>query len=71
MTRRDCPKCQGTMAEGFIKDMGHGAIYASEWVEGAPEQSFWTGGVKARGKEQRPVITFRCEKCGFLEFYAK
>lgn len=66
----DCPKCRGVMEEGFIKDESYGMSYASLWVEGAPETSFWTG-TKTKGKEQLVVRTFRCTNCGYLESYAK
>lgn len=66
----ECPKCRGKMEEGFIKDQSHGAVYSSKWVEGAPEESFWTG-TKTRGKLQVQVTTYRCTGCGYLESYAK
>ena len=70
MVSIECPKCRGKMEEGFIKDQAHGAVYASKWVEGQPEQSFWTG-TKTRGKHQVQIITYRCVGCGYLESYAK
>ena len=70
MSRPACPKCRSTMEEGFIKDQGHGTVHPSQWVEGAPETSFWTG-IKTRGKEQFAVATYRCSSCGYLESYAK
>jgi hypothetical protein len=66
----ECPKCHGRMEEGFIKDEGHGYIYTSKWVEGAPETSFWSG-TKTSGKEQIHITSYRCEACGYLESYAK
>jgi len=57
------------MEEGFILDNTHGARLQSEWIEGAPEISWWTG-IKLRGKEQHPIVTFRCARCGYLESYA-
>jgi hypothetical protein len=67
----ECPKCRGKMEEGFIKDEAdHGSVHASKWVEGAPENSFWTG-TKTRGKKQVQVITYRCPGCGYLESYAE
>ncbi len=68
MSTPECPKCRSTMEGGFIKDQGSGTVQ-SEWVEGAPETSFWTG-IKTRGKEQFPVATYRCSSCGYLESYA-
>jgi len=65
-----CPKCQGSMSEGFVIDHTHGSRAASNWVEGPPERSFWTG-VRLRGKTQLPISAWRCTSCGFLESYAK
>jgi lipopolysaccharide biosynthesis regulator YciM len=58
------------MEEGFVKDESQGAVYTSKWVEGAPEESFWTG-TKTRGKKVVQIITYRCAECGYLESYAK
>lgn len=66
----ECPKCKGKMDEGFIVDEGHGHKYASNWVEGPPEKSFWQG-IKTRGKKKVQVKAFRCKVCGYLESYAK
>ena len=66
---RVCVKCGGEMEEGFVLDNTHGARLQSGWVEGAPEPSFWTG-LKLKGKEQIPITTFRCRRCGYLESYA-
>ena len=41
-----------------------------KWVEGEPERSFWQG-LKTRDREQHPVRTFRCARCGYLESYAR
>jgi hypothetical protein len=63
------------MIQGFIPDYhSHGATYAEGWIEGQPKKSFWTRvkplKTKAPTDEAIPIGTFRCEKCGFLEFYA-
>ena len=58
------------MVEGFIADYTHGAIRPSDWVEGEPVKSFWSG-TKIRDKKQYKVETYRCENCGYLESYAK
>jgi hypothetical protein len=70
MTEPSCPKCRVAMDRGFVVDKDYGVKYAAEWVEGAPERSFWTG-VKTRGKDQFPVQVYRCPICGFLESYAR
>jgi hypothetical protein len=67
-----CAKCGSTMEEGYLPDRGHRASYAhpSQWVAGAPERSIWFG-VKRGGRRNRPVATFRCTRCGYLESYAR
>ena len=66
-----CPKCDGNMVQGFIVDNAHmGARMVAHWVEGSPEKSFWLG-TKVPADLCFPVGTFRCEKCGFLESYAR
>ena len=68
--KTECPRCRQRMVEGFVRDQDSGSSYASKWVEGAPEKSFWTG-TKTAGKKQVPVATYRCTGCGYLESYAK
>jgi predicted nucleic-acid-binding Zn-ribbon protein len=63
-----CPKCNGTMEVGFILEGGEGR-FVSEWVEGAPEFSFWTG-LKTSNRRKLEVTTYRCARCGYLESYA-
>lgn len=66
-----CPKCNGEMAQGFIVDGSQeSGRRVSNWVEGAPETSFWYG-TKAPEEKSVPVGTFRCSACGFLESYAR
>ena len=67
-----CPKCSGHMEAGFILDRGAGAANAqAKWLEGVPTPSFWPGDrVKMQGRRPLPVITFRCDGCGYLESFA-
>ncbi|MCA9382502.1 hypothetical protein KC660_03795 [Candidatus Dojkabacteria bacterium] len=60
-----CPKCEGQMMKGFIVDRGHyNGKMISTWIKG------WKwGGLTVDGK-QTGVMTYKCEKCGFLESYA-
>jgi len=72
MTNRSivCPKCNAAMEEGFIPDLTqYNAKTVSQWVEGAPERSIWTG-IKTKGREKFQVTTYRCAGCGYLESYA-
>ncbi len=72
MSELVCPKCNAAMERGFVVDhTDRSTGYAApEWAEGAPELSFWTG-VKMGNKERHPVETFRCQRCGYLESYAR
>jgi Domain of unknown function (DUF6487) len=63
-----CPKCKGTMMQGYILELGD-MLSATMWIEGRPEKSFFFG-TKLRGREQHPIQSFRCAICGFLESYA-
>jgi predicted RNA-binding Zn-ribbon protein involved in translation (DUF1610 family) len=63
-----CLRCGTEMEEGFVPDRA-AAVFVPSWVRGQPEKSFWTG-TKISTKEQYPIRTFRCPKCGCLESYA-
>ena len=66
-----CPKCSGSMAEGFIVDQGdYGAAHVSTFQAGTPRRSFWSG-LKQSKEDQAEVSTLRCNRCGYLESYAK
>lgn len=65
-----CPKCSGKMQEGFMLDRQDALRQVSTWVEGTPEKSLWTG-IRLKGRRTIDTCTFRCDKCGFLESYAK
>lgn len=65
-----CPKCRARMEPGFLVDRTYGSDESAQWVEGAPERSFWTG-VKTSGRSRRAVDTSRCTACGYLESYAR
>jgi DNA gyrase inhibitor GyrI len=65
-----CPKCSGKMQQGFIIDRLDAVRQVSTWVEGSPEKSFWMG-LSLKGRKTIETQTFRCDKCGFLESYAK
>ena len=65
-----CPKCQGSMTEGFIVDTNqHGSNSVTAWVEGAPDKRWY--GLKLGKKTKIEIQTWRCGRCGFLESYAK
>ena len=64
-----CPKCQGTMEEGFIIDRMQGGALPESWFRGLPDKSFWFGTV-SRGITNYQIAAFRCTECGFLESFA-
>jgi hypothetical protein len=57
------------MEPGYVIDTGYGSLGVPKWISGEPVRSIWTG-LKVRGKEQLPVKTYRCRRCGYLESYA-
>jgi hypothetical protein len=65
----NCPRCDGSLEPGFVIDVGYGTKTVPKWVAGEPEKSIWTG-LKLGGKEQLPITTYRCRRCGYLESYA-
>jgi hypothetical protein len=57
------------MQEGFVFDRGDYSVKMKPvWVEGAPEESFWSG-LKTKNKTMYTVRAFRCPDCNYLEFY--
>jgi Domain of unknown function (DUF6487) len=65
-----CPKCNRTMERGFVADVGYGQILQSGWTAGIPVPRKLIGGVKWRARDARPIVTYRCTGCGYLESYA-
>jgi len=65
-----CLRCGGPMEEGFVADKAHFSVPETQnWIEGAPERSRWSG-LKTKDREVLAVMTYRCERCGYLESYA-
>lgn len=54
------------MQEGFILEHR----LPVRWISGQPETSI-LGEIKATGREQRRITSYRCVKCGYLESYAQ
>lgn len=66
-----CLRCGNAMEPGFVMDRAHYSVpTVASWVEGAPERSIWSG-LKTQGRDTFPVISYRCEQCGYLEAYAR
>ena len=67
-----CPKCDGTMQQGFtISSDRRSALSSFRWISGTHRTSFWTNVVIPSGATVLPVGTFRCSSCGYLEAYAR
>ncbi len=65
----ECTNCGGKMQKGFVFDRGHMEYKTQQaWVEGEPEESFWSG-VKTSGRDGYRVVAYRCTGCDRLEFY--
>jgi len=64
-----CPRCSVQLQEGYILERARNGRGATEWIEGKPERSFWSG-VVLSGRARLPVASFRCPRCGLLEMYA-
>lgn len=66
---RTCPKCDGRMEEGFTVDRGHGENHVPGWHKGAPDKRWW--GLKVDKKSLLAIESWRCNRCGYLEQYAR
>ena len=68
--KMQCPKCQSEMVQGFVPDYyGSSWSFVMAWFAGSPKKAFWTR-TKAPHGDGVPIGAFRCQKCGFLEFYS-
>jgi len=65
-----CAACRVPLQRGFMLDLGYNdQARAAEWVEGAPQPSFWRG-LQLDGRLRLPVQSWRCPACGLLAQYA-
>lgn len=64
-----CLKCKSEMAQGFVADYSMAAALVASWHAGHPKKKL-VGHTKGPRSEGLPIGAFRCQKCGFLEFYA-
>lgn len=69
MTGLSCPHCSIGLSEGYVLDRTRNGRLVSQWVEGRPERSFWTG-LKLGNRGVYPISAYRCPRCGYLAFYA-
>jgi len=64
---RECPKCGGTMTPGMLQKRGQ---YGNSPLIWAPidEPPF---PLKDSPSKRCEIDVFRCQDCGFVEFYAE
>jgi len=59
------------MSDGFVLDLGdHNSSNQQKWIEGEPAKSFWFG-LKTSDRDKYAITTYRCDRCGYLESYAR
>lgn len=70
-----CPKCSSPMELGYVPDYAHGGIHVGHWSRGRPRSAFFSFLDRLRIavpiEPYIPIGTYRCQKCGFLESYAR
>ncbi|MEO8881462.1 MAG: hypothetical protein ABI446_13795 [Gemmatimonadaceae bacterium] len=66
-----CPKCNRVMEIGWVADVGYGMILQSSWTPGIAVRRRFIGGMKWQQQDSRPITTYRCAGCGFIESYAE
>lgn len=55
------------MEEGVTVDLE--SRRTQSWLRG-PVEVKWLTGVRTRGKELLPVVSYRCPRCGYLKTFA-
>jgi len=69
------PKCKSRMEEGYVLDRGHlNVSNLLTWIAGAwapPTLKERILSDPLKGKQHRPISSYRCIRCGYLEIYAK
>ncbi len=70
-----CPKCGSPMELGYIPDYAHGAVLLGRWIRGRPKPGFLSSLDRLRiwppSARTVPIGVYRCQSCGYLEFYAR
>ncbi len=69
MRSNSCPKCQGTMEEGFTLTGRDTYRRAAGWVAGRPRKN-WLLGLRLPHKPI-DIQSWRCGRCGYLESFAR
>ena len=64
-----CPECKGSMQLGYVLDHDRVLLRQSSWIRGKPKKVFLFGLTFAK-EDQYYITTYRCNNCGYLQFYA-
>jgi hypothetical protein len=64
----DCPKCEVPLEGGFQLSHSSSGPSVAEWIEGAPEKSFW--GLKTSGRRKLKMYAWRCPRCAEVRMFA-
>jgi hypothetical protein len=75
---RLCPKCRGTMFFGFIPELrGEDEVTLLRWHFGSPDPTLESGASRPEPDDEIELYAgglvinaYRCEACGYLEFFA-
>jgi hypothetical protein len=64
-----CPTCAAKLEGGYLLDHTRNGTAISNWVEGPPERSVWTG-LKTKGRRILPMYAWRCPSCTEVRLFA-
>jgi hypothetical protein len=65
-----CRRCGGALEAGYVIERKSAYQDTEAWVEGDPEPRRFSAGKDLRERRVLPVVSYRCEECGQLEFFA-
>jgi hypothetical protein len=68
-TAPECRDCRVAMDAGLMLDRGP-VSEQPMWITGTADKGIF-GLLKIKDRERLPVVTFRCPKCGRLEWFAQ
>lgn len=68
----NCPKCKATMEQGCLVER---RTAAGEWNINLPNELSWATNITKSfwnyaTHNEKPIISYRCVKCGYLENYS-
>lgn len=64
-----CLRCQAPMEIGYLIDRGDRRVREPVWAPGEPDPLLLGDLLVPPSDQLRPVRTFACPRCGYLESY--